>query len=198
LSFGFLNKEVYVRLIVGISGASGSIYGIRLCQILKDYPEIETHLVITETGVKIIEEETHYQITQVIDMVRYSYQNDDLFAPISSGSFITEGMVVAPCSAKTLSAIANSYTDNLLTRAADVVLKERRKLVLLFRETPLHLGHLDNMRKVTEMGGIILPPIPVFYHHPKTIDDLVNHTLGKVLDLFGISHNLFKRWDRRT
>jgi len=187
-----------MRLIVGISGASGSIYGIRLCDILKGYPEIETHLVITKTGVKIIEEETYYQLTQVIDMVRYTYQIDDLFAPISSGSFLTEGMIVAPCSAKTLSAIANSFTDNLLTRAADVMLKERRKLVLLFRETPLHLGHLENMKKVTEMGGIILPPIPAFYYRPESIDDLVNHTLGKVLDLFGISHNLFKRWDRRT
>jgi 4-hydroxy-3-polyprenylbenzoate decarboxylase len=197
LTFGFLNKEGYVRLIVGISGASGSIYGIRLCEILRGYPEIETHLVITETGVKIIEEETPYRIAQIIDMVNYTYENNDLFAPVSSGSFITEGMVVAPCSAKTLSAIANSYTDNLLTRAADVMLKERRKLVLLFRETPLHLGHIENMKKITEMGGIILPPVPAFYCNPKTIDDLINHTLGKVLDLFGITHNLFKRWDRR-
>ena len=128
-----------MRLIVGISGASGSIYGIRLCEILRSYPEIETHLVITKTGVKIIEEEMQYRIAQIIDMVNYTHDNNDLFAPVSSGSFITEGMIVAPCSAKTLSAIANSYTDNLLTRAADVMLKERRKLVLLFRETPLHL-----------------------------------------------------------
>lgn len=131
-------------------------------------------------------------------MANYCYENNDLFAPISSGSFITQGMIIAPCSAKTLSALANSYTDNLLTRAGDVMLKERRRLVLLFRETPLHLGHIENMRKVTEKGGIILPPIPAYYYHPKTIADLVNHTLGKVLDLFGINHKLFDRWSREN
>jgi polyprenyl P-hydroxybenzoate/phenylacrylic acid decarboxylase-like protein len=134
----------------------------------------------------------------VIDLANYCYENNDLFAPISSGSFITQGMIIAPCSAKTLSALANSYTDNLLTRAGDVMLKERRRLVLLFRETPLHLGHIENMRKVTEKGGIILPPIPAYYYHPKTIADLVNHTLGKVLDLFGINHKLFDRWSREN
>ena len=153
--------------------------------------------MITETGLKIIEEETHYKAKHVIDLANYSYENDDLFAPISSGSFITEGMIIAPCSAKTLSALANSYTDNLLTRTGDVMLKERRKLVVLFRETPLHLGHIENMRKVTEKGGIILPPIPAFYYHPKTIDDLINHSLGKVLDLFGIKHGLFARWGEK-
>lgn len=185
------------KLIIGISGASGAIYGIRLCEILKGRPDIETHLVITETAKKIIEEETSYTVPQVSDLVDHTHDINDLGAPISSGSFITQGMIIAPCSAKTLSALSSSYTDNLLTRAGDVMLKERRKMVVLFRETPLHLGHIDNMRKVTERGGIILPPIPAYYHKPETIADLVNHTLGKVLDLFDIEHNLFERWGKK-
>lgn len=185
-----------MKIIIGITGASGSIYGIRLCEILKGYENIETHLVISETGIRIIKEETSYNISQLAKMVRYSYENNDLFAPIASGSFLTDGMVIAPCSAKTLSAIANSYTDNLLTRAAEVTLKERRKLILLFRETPLHISHIENMKKVSEMGGVILPPVPAFYTNPRTIEDLVNHTLGKVLDLLGVPHNLFKRWNK--
>jgi len=182
-----------MRLIIGISGTTGSIYGLRLLEILKE-KKIETHLVITSTAKKIILEETSFSIRAVENLAPYVYENEDLSASISSGSFKTEGMVVIPCSMKSLSAIANSYNENLLLRAADVTLKERRRLVLVVRETPLHKGHLNLMARAADLGATILPPMPAFYFHPKTIDDLINHTVGKVLDLFEINHNLFARW----
>ena len=184
-----------MKIVVGISGASGPIYGIRLLEVLKEYKEIETHLVFTEAAVRNIELETDRDPRELESLASYLYDIKDLAARISSGSFQTEGMVIAPCSVKTLSALANSYNQNLLVRAGDVTLKERRKLVAVFRETPLHLGHLRLMTRLTEIGGILLPPVPAFYHKPKTIDDVINQTIGKVLDIFKIKHNLFERWN---
>jgi 4-hydroxy-3-polyprenylbenzoate decarboxylase len=181
-------------LIVGISGASGTVYGVRLLEALRDTP-VETHLVMTESTRKVIELETGFSITEIEALADQVHDNRDIGAPIASGSFKTLGMVVAPCSMKSLSAIAHSYNENLLVRAADVVLKEYRKLVLVTRETPLHLGHLRLMQQVVECGGIILPPMPSFYHRPETIADIVDQTVGKVLDQFDIPHNLFRRWE---
>ncbi len=186
-----------MRIIVGISGATGSIYGIRLLEILKE-KKIETHLIITSTTEKIILQETSYSIKEVKRLASTVYQNKDLDAPISSGSFKTDGMVVIPCSIKSLSGIAHSYNENLLTRAADVTLKERRKLVLVVRETPLHQGHIELMLHASRTGAILFPPMPAFYFQPKTIDDLINQTVGKVLDLFGVDHDLFERWGNAT
>ncbi len=181
------------RIIIGITGASGVIYGVRLLQFFKK-SNFEVHLVISEFAEKLISKELSKNIDEVKNMADFVYNNNCLEAPISSGSFKTEGMVIAPCSIKTLSGIANSFNTNLLIRAADVCLKERRKLVLVVRETPLNLTHIELMKKVTENGGIILPPVPSFYHMPKTIDDIVNHTIGKIIDQFNINHNLYKRW----
>jgi 4-hydroxy-3-polyprenylbenzoate decarboxylase len=180
-------------IVVGITGASGVIYGVRILEILSKLGT-KTHFIITQAGLKNLEIETSVNIKEVKSMASHVYEEGDLTAPLASGSFQVDGMVVAPCSIKTLSAIANSYGHNLLVRAADVMLKERRRLILLVRETPLHEGHLELMLKVTRMGGVILPPVPAFYHHPKTIDDLINHTIGKVLDLFSVDAKLFKRW----
>ena len=155
---------------------------------------VEIHLIITQAGLKNLEIETSVKINELKSMASHVYEEGDLTAPLASGSFKVDGMVVAPCSIKTLSAIANSYSHNLLVRTADVMLKERRRLVLLVRETPLHEGHLELMLKVTRMGGIIMPPLPAFYHHPKTIEDLIHQTIGKVLDLFSMDAKLFKRW----
>lgn len=184
------------RIIIGITGASGVIYGI---EILKELTksDLETYLIISESGKKNIILETDYSIREVESMAYKVYKNDDLAAPPSSGSFLTSGMIVAPCTIKTLSGIANSYSDNLLVRAADVTLKEKRKLVLLVRETPLHKGHLNLMSMAADMGAHILPPIPSFYHHPKTIEDIIHQTIGKVFDYFGIEHTLFKRWGEK-
>jgi 4-hydroxy-3-polyprenylbenzoate decarboxylase len=184
-----------MRLIVGISGATGSIYGIRLMEVLKE-KGIETHLIVTPMSEKIISQETSYSVNEVKHLATSVCKNEDLGAPISSGSFRTDGMVIIPCSIKSLSGIAYSNNDNLLIRAADVTLKERRKLVLVVRESPLHQGHLELMLQACRVGAILLPPMPAFYFHPKTIDDLVNHTVGKVLDLFGIDHDLFKHWGK--
>ena len=181
------------RLIVGISGATGAIYGIRLLEVLSK-SNLETHLVITEAAQKTILMETDWKVEKVKSLAKVTYNIQDIGADIASGSFESEGMVIIPCSIKSLSAIANSFNVNLLIRAADVAIKEKRKLALVVRETPLHKGHLTLMMNLADMGVIILPPIPAFYHHPKTIDDLVNHTVGKVLDLFGIDHHLFERW----
>lgn len=181
-------------LIVGITGASGVIYGIRLLEVLSTNKEIETHLIISEAGAKNIRYETDWKVEQVRALADFYYDIHDTGAKLASGSFKRDGMVIAPCSMKTLSALANSYADNLLTRSADVTLKERKRLVLLPRETPLHLGHLRNMEKLTEMGAVVLPPVPAFYHRPQTIQELIDHTIGKVLDIFGIEHNLFLRW----
>ncbi|MGB6067581.1 MAG: UbiX family flavin prenyltransferase [Desulfomonilaceae bacterium] len=182
------------RVVVAISGASGVIYGVRLLEVLKQLDGIETHLILSQGASITMKLETSLDPDQVRALADRSYSPDDLAAPLSSGSFRTEGMIVAPCSMKSLSMIALSLNDNLLIRAADVTLKERRKLVLVPRETPLHLGHLRAMIAVTEMGGIILPPVPSFYHRPSTIEDVVDQTIGKVLDQFGLPNNLFNRW----
>ncbi|OGP96067.1 MAG: 3-octaprenyl-4-hydroxybenzoate carboxy-lyase [Deltaproteobacteria bacterium RBG_16_47_11] len=182
-----------MRLIVGISGATGSLYGVRLLEVLKE-KKIETHLIITSPAKEILLQETSYSIKEIEGLASYVYDDGDLGASISSGSFKMDGMVVIPCSIKTLSGIAHSYNENLLTRAADVTLKERRKLILVVRETPFHQGHIELMLQASRMGAILFPPMPAFYTHPKTIDDLINHTVGKILDLFGIDHDLFVRW----
>jgi len=183
-----------VRLIVGITGASGVIFGIRLLEVLSSIKEVETHLIISEAGEINIKYETDWEIKDVKALADFSYDINDIAAQPASGSFKRDGMIVAPCSVKTMSALANSYAENLLLRTGDVTLKERRKLVLLVRETPLHLGHLRNMERLTEMGAIIMPPVPAFYHRPKTIPDIIDHTIGKTLDIFGIEHDLFQRW----
>jgi 4-hydroxy-3-polyprenylbenzoate decarboxylase len=182
-----------MRIIIAISGASGVIYGIELLRELAKR-DIEVHLVISEAGKRNIAIETDYSVGDVESMADRIYDNADLGAPLASGSFLTDGMVVAPCTIKTLSGIANSYSENLIVRAADVMLKERRKLVLLVRETPLHKGHLQLMATAADLGAHILPPIPSFYHHPKTIDDLIHQTIGKVFDYLGIEHDLYRRW----
>lgn len=183
------------RVIVGITGASGAVYGMALLSALKSTGKVETHLVMSEAGKDLLRLELGPgSVKKAQELADKIYDNNDLAAPISSGSFITEGMVIAPCSAKTLSAVANAYGDTLMHRAADVVLKERRKLLLLFRETPFHLMHIENMALVTRMGAIVLPPIPAFYHKPASIEDLVNHSIGKVLDMLSLNHALFRRW----
>ena len=181
-------------LIIGITGATGVIYGIRLLEVLAARKDIETHLVVSDAGELNIRQETDWKIEAIKALADFSYDVNDIGACLSSGSFKRDGMIVAPCSMKTLSALANSYTDNLLIRAGDVTLKERKRLVLLVRETPLHVGHIRNMERLSEMGAIIMPPVPAFYHRPKTIQDIIDHTIGKVLDIFGIEHNLFQRW----
>ena len=182
------------RLIIGISGATGAIYGIRTLQILKSAPEVETHLVISKAAERTITFETEMTLKQVRDLADASYNVLDIGAAISSGSFHTEGMIIAPCSMKTLAAVAHSLSIDLLGRAADVVLKERRPLVLLVREAPLHMGHLKLMVQAAEIGATIVPPVPAFYNFPKTIDDIVNHTVGRVLDLFHLDLDIVKRW----
>jgi flavin prenyltransferase len=181
------------KIIIGIAGASGVIYGARMLEILSEM-DVETHLILSESGKKNIEIETHYKVREVEEMASHVYDNKDIGAALASGSYLVEGMVVIPCTIKTLSGIANSYNDNLLVRAADVTLKEKRKLVLVVRETPLHRGHLRLMTMAADMGAHILPPVPSFYHHPKTIQDILDQTIGKVFDFFGIEHNLFARW----
>ncbi len=184
------------RLIVGMSGASGAIYGIRLLEVLRSIENIETHVVMSNAAKRTILLETDYAVDQVEALADNIYSFSDIAASISSGSYKTMGMVVIPCAMKTLSGIANSFSDNLLLRAADVVLKDRRKLVIVARETPLHLGHIRLMAQVTEMGAIIMPPMPAFYHRPQTLDDIINQTVNRVLDLFDIelNHDLFNRW----
>jgi 4-hydroxy-3-polyprenylbenzoate decarboxylase len=181
------------RIVVGIAGASGVTYGIRLLECLKE-TEYEVHLIISEAGKLNIEIETKYTAEDVAQMADYAYDHQNVAAGPSSGSFLTEGMVIVPCTVKTLSGIANSYTENLLVRAADVSLKEKRKLVLVVRENPLHKGHLALMTRAADMGAHILPPVPSFYHQPKTIQDIVDQTIGKIFDYMGIQHNLFQRW----
>jgi flavin prenyltransferase len=183
------------KIIVGISGASGAIYGLRLLEALKGTGEIEIFLTISQTGKALLRDEIAAgALEKALTHADHYYETSELQAPIASGSFFTDGMIIAPCSAKTLAAIAHGFGDNLLNRAADVVLKERRRLVLLFRETPLHLTHIENMAQVTRMGGIMLPPVPAFYHRPTSIDDIVNQSIGKALDLFSIAHGLYQRW----
>jgi len=181
-------------LVVGITGASGAIYGIRLLEVLSSIKNAETHLLVSEAGEAIIKYETGRRIEDVRELASFSYDIKDMGAPIASGSFKTDGMIVAPCTVKTMSAIANSYSENLLIRVGDVTMKERRRLLLLVRETPLHIGHIKNMERLCEMGAIIMPPVPAFYYKPQTIQDIVDHTVGRMLDLFGIEHTLFQRW----
>jgi len=182
------------RIVIGISGASGVIYGVTLLQQLQN-KGFEIHLVISEAGIRNIEIETKFKISDVEAMANHVYDNKDVGAAIASGSFLTEGMVVIPCTIKTLSGIANSYTTNLVVRASDVTLKEKRKLVLVVRETPLHKGHLRLMTMAADMGAHILPPIPSFYHGPQTLEDIIHQTIGKIFDYLGIPHHLFRRWD---
>jgi 4-hydroxy-3-polyprenylbenzoate decarboxylase len=183
------------RIVVGISGSSGAIYGVRLVEVLATVPDVETHLVTTPASVATITYETGRDPREIMALADRVYGAGDVGAAPASGTFLTSGMVVAPCSMRTLSAIANSYADNLLTRAADVTLKERRKLVLVVRETPLHLGHLRLMTAVTEAGAVVLPPVPGFYTRPSTIDQLVDHTITKILDQFDIEAHLISRWE---
>jgi 4-hydroxy-3-polyprenylbenzoate decarboxylase len=183
-----------LRIVLGITGASGVIYGIRMLQILSQLGDIETHLIISSAGEKTIALETEYTADEIRALANFSYSIDDLGAIPASGSFRHDGMIIAPCSMKTLSAVAHSYADNLMVRAADATLKEREKLLLLVRETPLNLAHLRNMVSVTEMGAVVMPPMPAFYHNPKTIQDVLDHTVGKALDCLNIGHNLFARW----
>lgn len=182
------------RLIIGISGASGVVYGIRLLQILRAQPDIESHLVCSKAAERTIAEETDWAVKDVKAMASVVHPVTDIGASIASGSFRTEGMVIIPCSIHTAGAIAYCISDTLLTRAADVCLKEGRRLVLVVRETPLHVGHLKTLVVAAESGAIIAPPVPAFYSRPATLDDVINHTCGRVLDLFGISHDLVRRW----
>ena len=183
-----------MRLIVGISGASGVIYGIRMLEVLRDQPEVETHLVISNGGKLNISLETDWDVKDVEALADEVHSDQNLAATIASGSFKTGGMVVAPCSMKTLSGVVNSYADTLIVRAADVVLKENRPLVLMPRETPLHTGHLRLLHEAALMGISIAPPMPAFYNNPQSIDDLINHNVGRVLDLFDIDNSIVKRW----
>jgi len=185
------------RLIIGISGASGIIYGLRILEILKnleDDKRPELHLVMSRSAEVTLAYETKMKTSEVHQLADIVHANKDISAAIASGSFKTDGMIIAPCSMKTLAEIASGVTSNLLSRAADVTLKERRRLVCLTRETPLHSGHLKNMLALSEMGGIVAPPVPAFYSKPKTIDDIVEHTAGRILDLFDIEVGLVKRW----
>ncbi len=184
------------RIIIGLTGASGAIYGIRLLEVLRSVADIETHLIVSSAAKQTLAIETTYSLRDVQAMADVVYDNRDIAAAISSGSFITSGMIIMPCSIKTLSGIANSYNDTLIARAADVILKEKRKLILGVRETPLHLGHLRLMMNVIEIGAIIFPPMPAFYHQPETIQDIVDQTVNRVLDQYGITlpQTLFTRW----
>jgi 4-hydroxy-3-polyprenylbenzoate decarboxylase len=183
------------RLIIGVSGATGAIYGVRMLEILAKFEDIETHLVLSKAGKMTIQVETPYSVKDVEALADVVHDINNIGASISSGSFRTEGMVIAPCSMKSMGAIAHSLGGDLLVRAADVVLKERKKLVLAVRETPLHLGHLEAMAALARMGAVIFPPVPAFYHRPKTLDDIINQTVTRILDQFDIDVSLFHRWD---
>lgn len=182
------------RLLIGITGASGVIYGIRALELLRAAGGVETHLVLSPSAARTIAEETDYTTAQVKALADQLHSYRDIGASVSSGSFKTEGMLIAPCSVKTLSGIANCFDDDLVVRAADVQLKERRRVVLLFRETPLHAGHIALMEQATRNGAIVMPPVPAFYHRPRSLDDVVNQTVGRALDLFGIDPGIVKRW----
>jgi flavin prenyltransferase len=186
-----------LRLVVAITGASGVIYGIRTLEVLRELG-VETHLIMSEWGAKNIKIETEGTADYVQSLATKCYEDDNMAAPMSSGSFKTDGMVVVPCSMKTLASIANAFDDSLVSRAAGVCIKEQRKLVLVPRETPLSKIHLENMSKLAGAGAVILPAMPGFYHRPKTMDDLIDHVVGKVLDQYNIDHGLFKRWDGQS
>ena len=180
-------------LIVGISGASGAIYGVRLLEVLRNL-RIPAHVIVSKSAIQTLKEECDTSIEHVRKLAADTYPNSDIGAAVSSGSFKTRGMIIAPCSIRTLADIAYGTTDNLLSRAADVQLKERRRVVLMVRETPLHAGHLRAMTAATENGAIVMPPVPAFYHQPTTIDDIVNQTVGRALDLFDVDAKIVKRW----
>jgi 4-hydroxy-3-polyprenylbenzoate decarboxylase len=183
-----------MRLIVGISGASGVIYGIRLLEALKTLADLETHLILSKGAKLNISIETQWQVKHVEALADVVHSDQNLAATIASGSYPTDGMVIVPCSMKTLSGVVNSYAESLLVRAADVVLKERRQLVLVPRETPLHVGHCRLLLQAAEMGAMMVPPMPAFYNDPETVDDIIDHTVGRLLDLFGVDSGLVKRW----
>jgi len=186
------------RLVVGITGASGSIYGIRLLEVLRTTSDVELHLVISAAGKRTLVEETDYTVAEVEALAHHHYDVKDIGATLASGSFRTAGMVIAPCSIKTAGAIAACYSDGLIARAADVTLKEGRPLILMVRETPLHLGHLRVLTALAEMGAVVLPPVPAFYHRPKALDDIVNHTVARVLDRLSLPHTLAAEWPGTT
>jgi 4-hydroxy-3-polyprenylbenzoate decarboxylase len=183
-----------MRLVVGITGATGTIYGVRLLEALRGYPEVETHLVMSRPGKRTLVEETDLAVADVEALAHHRHDNNDIGASIASGSFLTAGMVIAPCSIKTAAAIASCHADTLIARAADVTLKEGRPLILLVRETPLHVGHLRCMLALAEMGAVVLPPMPAFYHRPKDLDDIVNHTVARVLDRLRLPQTLAAEW----
>ncbi len=185
------------KLLVAISGASGAIYGIRLLEILRQL-NIESHVVISKSAHLTIRHETKYSIEQIKKLACYYYNLSDIGSRISCGAFKTCGMIIAPCSIGTLASVAGSIDNNLISRAAGVTLKERRKLVLMVRETPLHLGHIENMLKVTNYGGVIAPPVPAFYNLPQTLDEMINYSISRILDIFDISTGLIERWDGLT
>ena len=184
-------------LVVGITGASGVIYGVELLKALQN-TDVETHLILSESAGRNLAIETNHTIKEVRSLADVVHSNKDVGASVASGSFLTRGMVVVPCTVKSLSGIANSYGDNLITRAADVTLKEKRPLVMMVRETPLHKGHLEMMAHCADLGATILPPMPSFYHGPQCIQDIINQSIGKVLDQMGIEHNLFRRWGSKS
>jgi 4-hydroxy-3-polyprenylbenzoate decarboxylase len=182
------------RIVVGVSGASGAVYGIRFLELLRGLPGVETHLIVSEAARRTIVEETDHAVRDVEALAHHHYSNKDIGAALASGSFKTDGMVIVPCSIKTAAAVAHCLADTLIARAADVTLKEGRPLVLVVRETPLHLGHLRVLTALAEMRAVLLPPMPAFYHRPKQIDDLVTHTLARVLDHLGLPHALVPEW----
>ena len=188
-----MKDKAQPRIIIGITGASGTIYAVRALEMLKKL-KVETHLVMTRSAQVTMAYETSWKVKDIAALADVVYRNEDIGAAISSGSFKTLGMLIAPCSIRSLSEIASGVTGSLLSRSADVVLKERRRLVLMVRETPNHLGHLRSMVAVTEMGAIVMPPVPAFYTKPKTIEDIVNHSVGRALDLFGLDTGMVKRW----
>jgi flavin prenyltransferase len=183
------------RLVIGISGASGVIYGVRLLEVLAERPDVETHLIVSRAARSVIAYESDRTVVQIEALADHAYDPDDLTAPIASGSFATDGMIVAPCSIKTLSAVANSHAADLMSRAADVTLKEGRPLLLVVRETPFHLGHLRLMARAAEIGAIIFPPIPAFYGHPQTVAEIVDGVVGRVLARLGVENKLYTRWE---
>src|SRR5216117_1175050 len=182
-----------MRIIVGITGATGTVFGVRALQVLKD-AGVETHLVLSKWGARTLLHETPHTVEYVKSLATFAYSDADQGASVASGSFLTDGMIVAPCSVRTLAAIANGYGDNLVHRAADVILKERRKLVLMVRETPLSDIHLENMLKLSRMGVVITPPVPAFYTNPQTLDDIINHVVMRALDSFGLHLDVAERW----
>ena len=186
------------RLIVGLSGATGSIFGIRILEVLQPIPDIETHLVMSKAAKMTLQVETPHSAKDVEDMADVVHDINNIGASIASGSFRTAGMVIAPCSMKSMGGIVLSVGGDLLVRASDVILKERKKLVLVVRETPLHLGHLESMAQLTRMGAVIFPPVPAFYHRPKTLDDVINQTVARILDQFEIETDMFSRWNEES